>query len=133
MRDFHLRIVTPDGLVYDGMVNSLLVRTDDGDVEFLAGHTDYFAHLAIGRARLIIGDTERFASANGGFVSIEGGNATVAATTFEFAEDIDIARARAAKENAERAITGAKEQKDLDVAKAKLMRALNRINVAELL
>ena len=133
MRDFHLRIVTPDGLVYDGDVKSLLVRTDDGDVEFLAGHTDYFAHLAIGRARLIIGESERFASANGGFVCIEGGNATVAATTFEFAENIDLARARLAKENAEKAMTEAKDQSQIDVAKSKLLRAINRIGVAELL
>ncbi len=133
MRDFHLRIVTPDGLVYDGEVKSLLIRTDDGDVEFLAGHTDYFAHLCVGRARLIIGDAERFASVNGGFVSISDGAATVAATTFEFAENIDIARARLAKENAEKAISTAKEQKEIDVARAKLLRAINRINVAELL
>lgn len=133
MRDFHLRIVTPDGLVYDGEVKSLLIRTDEGDVEFLAGHTDYFAHLGIGRARLLIGDSERYASVNGGFVSLVGGAATVAATTFEFAEDIDLARARLAKEKAEQTISASKEQKELDIARAKLLRAINRINVAELL
>ena len=132
MRDFHLRIVTPDGLAFDGEVKSLLVRTDDGDVEFLAGHTDYFAHLGIGRARLTIANGERFASVNGGFVSVDGGNATVVATTFEFAESIDLARARLAKENAEKALSVAKEQKDIDIARAKLLRAINRINVAEL-
>ena len=38
MKSFNLKIVTPDGLVFDSAVESLLVRTDDGDVEFLAGH-----------------------------------------------------------------------------------------------
>ena len=133
MRDFQLRIVTPDGLTYDGEVKSLLIRTDGGAVEFLAGHTDYFAHLGIGRARLIIGDSERYASVNSGFVSVESGAVTVAATTFEFAENIDLARARLARENAERAISAAKGQRELDLARAKLLRAINRINVAELL
>lgn len=133
MRDFHLRIVTPDGLSFDGEVKSLLVRTDDGDVEFLAGHTDYFAHLGIGRARLTVADDERYASVNGGFVSVEGGSVTLVATTFEFAESIDVARARLAKENAEKELSLAKEQKDIDIARSKLLRAINRINVAELL
>ena len=58
---------------------------------------------------------------------------TLTATTFEFAEDIDIARARLAKEQAEGRISAAKDGREIDVAKAKLMRALNRIKVAELL
>ncbi len=133
MRDFHIRIVTPDGVAYDSVAKSLLVRTDEGDVEFLAGHTDYFAHLAIGRARLIVGDKELYASANGGFVSVADGKVTLAATTFEFADDIDLPRAKAAKENAEKALSVAKSEAEIDVAKAKLMRALNRISVAEML
>ena len=39
MKSFHIEIVTPDGIEYEGEVESLLVRTDDGDVEILAGHT----------------------------------------------------------------------------------------------
>ena len=52
MKEFHLEIVTPDGLQFDGMVESLLVQTDDGCVEFLAGHIDYVTALGIGRARI---------------------------------------------------------------------------------
>ena len=133
MRNFHLRIVTPDGVIYDGEAVSLLVRTDDGDVEFLAGHTDYFAHLGIGTARLITGEGTRYGSANGGFVSVQSGELTVAATTFEFAEDIDLNRATLAKERTESVISISKDQKEIDVAKAKLLRAINRIKVAELL
>ena len=40
MKSFKLKIVTPDGLAFDSEVESLLVRTHDGDVEFLAGHID---------------------------------------------------------------------------------------------
>lgn len=133
MKDFHLRIITPDGVKFDGEVGSLLVRTDDGDVEILAGHIDYFAHLAIGRARLIIGDKSRFASVNGGCVLMSSGSVTLTATTFEFAEEIDLARAKVARDAAEKRISDAKSDYELVLAKAKLMRAINRINVAELL
>jgi F-type H+-transporting ATPase subunit epsilon len=53
------------------------------------------------------------------------------ATTFEFADAIDVDRAKAAKLKAEEAIKVAKNDKDLILAKAKLMRAISRINVAE--
>ena len=133
MRDFHIKIVSPDGLKLDGNIKSLLVRTDDGDVEILAGHTDYFATVGIGRARILTDAGERFASVNGGFLSVSGGDVTLATTTFEYADEIDVSRARQAKDIAEKRMSDAKTQSEIDVAKAKLMRAINRINVSELL
>ena len=51
MKEFKLQIVTPDGIEYDGMAESVLVRTDDGDVQILAGHVNYMASLGTGRAK----------------------------------------------------------------------------------
>ena len=133
MRDFHIKIVSPDGLKLDGNIKSLLIRTDDGDVEILASHTDYFATIGVGRARIIIDDSERFASVNGGFLSVSGGEVTLATTTFEFADEIDVERAKSAKEEAERRITTAKTQSEIDISKAKLMRAMNRLDVSSLM
>lgn len=132
MRDFHIKIVSPDGLKLDGSIKSLLIRTDDGDVEILASHTDYFATIGVGRARIIIDDSERFASVNGGFLSVSGGEVTLATTTFEFADEIDVERAKSAKEDAERRLSVAKTQSEINIAKAKLMRAMNRLNVSDL-
>ena len=133
MRDFHIKIVSPDGLKLDGNIKSLLIRTDDGDVEILASHTDYFATIGVGRARIIIDDSERFASVNGGFLSVSGGEVTLATTTFEFADEIDVERAKSAKEEAERRIATAKTQSEIDISKAKLMRAMNRLDVSSLM
>ena len=69
MKPFHIDIVTPDGLAYSGQVESLLVKTDDGDTEILCGHADYMASVGTGRARLIIDGKARYASVNGGFRS----------------------------------------------------------------
>ena len=132
MKPFHIEIVTPDGLAYDGEVESLLVRTDDGDVEILCGHTDFFASISTGRARIIADGKSRFASVNGGFVSVQGGKVRLVTITFEFADQIDLNRAKTAKEKAEEALSKAATEREERIAKAKIARAASRIDVAEL-
>ena len=132
MKEFHLEIVTPDGLAFEGMVESLLVQSNEGYVEFLAGHIDYITPLGIGRARLKIQSKDKFAAVSGGFVTIAQGKATLVATTFEFAEDIDLERAKKAKEYAKDILTSSKDSKTIEIAKIKLQRALARIDVASL-
>ena len=131
MKPFHLQIVTPDGLLFDGEAESLLVRTSDGDIEILCGHTDLFASVGIGRARVIENGKSRTAFCSGGFLSVEAGAVKLCAITFEFADTIDIERAKAAKERAEKAIIAAKDDKAERIAKAKLLRAIGRISVSE--
>ena len=131
MRDFHLKIATPDGMIFDGEATAILMRTDSGDVEIMAGHEDYFATLGIGRVKLTANGSSRVASSSGGFVSVKDGKCNMVATTFEFADDIDIKRAKKAKENAEEALRRAKNDKEIRLAKAKLARAISRIRIAE--
>ena len=131
MKEFHLEVVTPDGLVYDDTVESLTVRTDDGDVEFLAGHIDYMASLSTGKARIKAKGESRLASVSGGFVTVIGGAVKLIAVTFEFAEDIDLERARRAAEEAKDMLSKSDSGASLNIAKAKLARALSRIDVAE--
>ena len=132
MKSFHVEIVTPDGIEYDGQVESLLVRADDGDVEILAGHTDLVAPVGVGRARLLIDGKPRFASVNGGFLSVKNGEARLCAITFEFSDQIDLKRAEAAKTKAEASIKSAADDRTVRIAKAKLARAASRIDVASM-
>ena len=133
MRAFHLEIVTLDGSEYNGEAESLLVHTDDGDVEILAGHADLLASISSGRVRVRVDGKDIFAAASGGFLTVNRGTVQLVCVTFEFAENIDVERAMRAKEKAEEAIAGAKDDKALALAKAKLERALSRIGVANLL
>lgn len=130
MRAFNIEIVTPDGLKFSGEVESILVRTTEGDIEILAGHTDFLASLATGRARLIIDGKTRVASSSGGFLSVKGGKVRMCATTFEFAEEIDLKRAEEAKARAEAALSTARDDREERIVRAKLMRAASRIKVA---
>ena len=132
MKEFHLEILTPDGLAFKGMVESLLVHAVDGDVEFLAGHVDYITTLDIGRARIKIAGKDKFASVSGGFVMVSSNEVKLIATTFEFAEDIDLERARNAKARALDIIASSNDNKAIEIARLKLQRAISRIQVSEL-
>ncbi len=130
MNEFHLQIVTPDRLVFDGGAEAILVRTEQGDVEIMRGHVDYFASLGIGRAKLTANGVSKEASAAGGFISVKGGEVKLVCTTFEFADEIDLNRAKEAKLRAEETISRETDDKVIRIAKAKLARAINRINIA---
>lgn len=132
MKEFHLEIVTPDGLAYEGMIESLLVNTSEGTVEFLAGHIDYVTALGIGKIRIKENGRDRFASVSGGFVTVSQSEVKLVAITFEFAENIDIDRAKLAKQRAADVIATSKDSKAVKIAKLKLQRALSRIKVYEL-
>ena len=130
MATFHLQIVTPDRLVFDGEARQIILRTVGGDAAILAGHIDYSAPLGIGEAKLTDAEgNERSAACQGGLVTVSGGQVWVMATTFEWAEDIDADRAQRAKERAEQLIEKAKDQRELELAQARLKRALTRLQV----
>ena len=131
MNKLILKIVSPDGEIFSGEAKSVIVTTVNGELQILAGHADLIAPLATGRAKLTLTDgTERSAAVSGGFILVTKEETKVVATTFEFADEIDLERANTAKLKSEEALKAAKEEKDIEVAKAKLMRAISRISVA---
>ena len=131
MTPFALKIVTPDGLKFDGQAEELIVRTTSGDLGFLAGHTNCVAPLGMGQALIVTDGKRRIAACIGGMVSMVNGNATLMPTTFEWAEDIDADRALVSEKKA-RTVLADKSSTDTDIrmAEARLKRALIRKNVA---
>ena len=131
MSSFRLQIVTPDGSLFDGQAEALRLRTSEGYVSIRAGHVDYIAALDVGMVTVTKDGTTRDAACGGGFISVEKGEVRLVATTFEYADEIDVERAESAKKRAEERLAQAQEERDIALAKAKLSRALNRIDVAE--
>lgn len=131
MTPFPLKIVTPDGLVYDGPAEELVVRTIAGDMGVLAGHENCVASLGMGRATVIVDGQRRYAACIGGMLSVMEGHVTLVPTTFEWADQIDVARADRAYDRAQAVLKNktAPEQ-DIRVAEARLKRALVRKSVA---
>ena len=133
MNTFHLKIVTPDGLQFDGLAEELIVRTTSGDMGILAGHVNSVAPLGMGRATVVCDGKKRYAACIGGMVSVVNGKVTLVPTTFEWAENIDAKRAERSFEKAQRVLQD-KNSSDTDIklAEARLKRALVRKGVAEL-
>ena len=93
MTPFSLKIVTPDGLAFDGQAEELTVRTTTGDIGILAGHLNCVAPLGMGRATVVIDGQKRYAACIGGMLSVVNGAVTLVPTTFEWADKIDADRA----------------------------------------
>ena len=131
MATFHLQIVTPDRRVFDGEAEKIIVRTVGGDVCILARHIDYAAPLGIGEARVTDAEgNTRIAACSGGMLGVAGGEVRVMATTFEWAEDIDLARAERAQQEAQQKLEQLQRgDHDYSVMEAKLKRAIARISV----
>ena len=132
MNQFPLRIVTPDGLLYDGNTEEIIVRTTTGDLGILAGHMNCVAPLGMGRATILIDGKKRYGACIGGMITMMDGKATLVATTFEWADQIDVMRADRSEERA-RAILADSKSTDTDIrlAQARLKRALIRKSVAD--
>mgnify|MGYP003308811624 CR=1 FL=1 len=131
MTSFPLKIVTPDGLIFDGQAEEIVVRTTSGDMGVLAGHINCVAPLGMGQAMILTGGQKRYAACIGGMLSVVNGEVTLVPTTFEWADAIDLDRAQKAFDRAQNILSG-KDATDLDIrmAEDRLKRALIRKSVA---
>ena len=102
MNTFLLKIVTPDGLQYDGEAEKLIVRTISGDVAILPKHINYVSPLGAGEAAVYAQGNVRYGACIGGLVSVVDSVVTLVATTYEWADGIDIDRAEASEQLAEK-------------------------------
>ena len=131
MSTFPLKIVTPDGLIYDGNAERLIVRSTTGDLAIMARHINYVTPLGMGKATVIANGKRREAACIGGMLSVVNGAVTLVPTTFEWADNIDVDRAEASLHRAEDVLHNKNAtDTDLRLAEARLHRALVRKSVA---
>ena len=132
MSTFSLKIVTPDGQIFDGQAQRVTVRTTSGDLCVLARHINCVAPLGMGRASVVDeSGAVRYAACIGGMLSVVEGEVNLVPTTFEWAETIDAARAQASQERAEKILNNKdSSEHDIRLAEARLHRALVRKSVA---
>ena len=130
MTGFSLKIVTPDGMEFDGIAEQLIVRTISGDMGIMAKHVDCVAPLGMGEATVVIEGKRRYAACIGGMVSVMNGEVTLVPTTFEWAEEIDVDRAIASEKRAQAILANRNAtETEVKLANARLQRALVRKNV----
>ena len=132
MAIFHLQVVSMDGLEYEGDVERVMLRTVDGDVAILARHINYCTAVGMGTAHIYMEDgSEKRAACIGGMLSVMNGSVRLLPTTWEWSEEIDVERARAAKAKAEERLRDESLSREArNRAEAKLYRALVRIGTS---
>jgi F-type H+-transporting ATPase subunit epsilon len=129
---FHLKIVTVDGLAFEGDVQRLMFRSTHGDLAILARHINYSTAVGMGTAHVVLEDgSERTAACIGGMCSMMDNECHLLPTTWEWSEDIDVERAEAAKARAEAKLREEKLSEETRLlTESKLYRALVRIGSA---
>ncbi len=120
-----LRIVSPTKIVFDKMVDMVVMRTVAGDIGVLKGHENLSTVLDLGTMKIIDGDNEEYISILGGFAEVTKDGVSILSDGAELASEIDIVRAEEAKKRAEERI--AREAADVDLLRAEL--ALRRSTV----
>ena len=127
MSQLSLDIVTPAGVKYTGDVISCIAPGIDGKFQVLTNHANLLAKLAIGEVAVQLSNKTRFMSTGGGLLEVKENKISIMVESAEWAEDIDLQRAQAAKERAKHRLE--EQDADIDVPRAKLAlaRALNRI------
>lgn len=130
MSTIRVNVVTPDGKVYDGDVDMVVVRTVEGELGILPKHIPLVAPLTVGAVRLKKGNSEEQVAVSGGFVEVRPDQVTILAEAAELPSAIDVDRARAAKERAEGRLNSTKQDAvDFKRAELALKRAINRLDV----
>ena len=133
MSSFPLKIVTPDGLIYDGQAQMVMVRTITGDMAVMARHINCVCPLGMGQAVIVEEDGKRrTAACIGDMLSVVSGEVSLIPTTFEWADQINSDRAEASLERAQ-TVLKSKDSSDTEIrlAEARLKRALIRKSVAQ--
>jgi F-type H+-transporting ATPase subunit epsilon len=126
-----LELATPTRLVVGEAVDEAVVPGLEGYFGVLPGHAPFLTLVGTGEVTYRVGRTERHLAVSGGFAEAGPDRVLVLADVAERPEEIDVPRARAARERAERRLSGRPEEEvDLPRALAALERAQARLRVA---
>jgi F-type H+-transporting ATPase subunit epsilon len=128
---FKLEVVTPARLVVSDSVNEAQIPVLGGYIGVLPGHTPLLAEMGIGELTYRAGNRTQSCTAIGGFVEVLADRVIVLADSAERAEEIDVARARAAQDRAQKRLASTNDPNvDWKRAQAALERAQVRLEVA---
>ena len=129
-KNFYLKIVTPERIVFEGEVQSLIAQGTNGSFQILADHVPFMTTLAIDTAKVIKdGETLVFSIIGGGF-QFRNNEAIILSKVAELGDDIDTARAKQAKEEAEKVLDLAKNEAEIKRANMTIAKAMARLKAA---
>ncbi|MBN1460791.1 MAG: F0F1 ATP synthase subunit epsilon [Armatimonadetes bacterium] len=129
---FEVSILAPDHALFEGRVRSIVAPGVDGYFGVLARHAPMIAQLGTGVLSVATEQgKQEFFACNAGFMEIEPDQVTILADTAEAAQEIDMARARAAERRARERLRSHGPDIDIARAEAALQRAIVRLRAVE--
>jgi F-type H+-transporting ATPase subunit epsilon len=132
MNQVDLEIITPQKVAYKGEVLAVTVPGTLGSFQILHNHAPLIGTLEIGIIKIKLSEdkTEYYATSSG-TVEVLNNKILILADSLEFAEEIDIDRAKRAMQRARERLENKNEKIDTARAEAALARAVNRLQAAE--
>ena len=128
MKDIHLKIITHEKVVYEKDIDELYVKSKDGHLGILKDHVPLICALDIGVTKVVIGNDFECIATIGGILQFSDNQATILTDNAELDCNIDVARARQAKERAEARLRAKDDKIDLVRAQIALSKAIARIS-----
>ncbi len=129
-KKLNLKIITPQKILVEEQVDAVYSKSIEGEFGILPGHIPYMTDLAIGVTEYIADNKKEFVSTMGGVIQVKDNTVTILSDTAELGEEINVPRARTAKERAEVKLRAGAPDIDLNMAQAALARAITRIHAA---
>ncbi|MFI8711611.1 F0F1 ATP synthase subunit epsilon [Brevibacillus brevis] len=132
MSKMTVEVVTPERVVYSGQAEMVIARGLQGEIGIMPNHMPLVTPLKTAPVRIKTeGDKELQMAVSGGFMEVRGDKVTILAETAELPGDIDVERAKAAKERAEKRLTEKYAELDVKRAERALQRAMARLDVSK--
>jgi F-type H+-transporting ATPase subunit epsilon len=127
-----VEVVTPERVVYSGQASMVIARGVQGDLGIMANHMPMVTPLKIAPVQIKVeGDKVVRMAVSGGFMEVRGDKVTILAETAEVPDDIDVERAKASKDRAEKRLSEKYSELDTQRAERSLQRAIARLDVAK--
>lgn len=131
MSVFMLEIITPEKLFLKQEVEALSCKTVDGELGILKGHQPMAAAVEIGELRFKINSEWKSAFNSEGFLEVRPDEVLIFVQSCEWPEDIDVARAKAAKLRAESKLQHIGSISEQKINRISLVRAMTRLRLSE--
>lgn len=125
-----LQIVTPERMIVQEQVDEVQIPGSEGYFGVLPGHTPLLASLAVGELWYRKGTEKTYLSIAFGFAEVLPDRVTILARLAERAEEIDVARAEAARTRAQQRVERPQSEVDYERARVALTKSLTRLQVA---
>ena len=131
-KSFRLEIISPDRIFYTNDVTMVEYNTVDGEVGVYAEHIPMTQIIAPGRLTITEENGQKTAALLSGFVEITPEKVTILAEAVEWPQNIDVARARRARQRAPQILDQETDERETALAEAALARALVRLDTVEM-